>query len=80
MIDEIESTESGKAYLHFHPDIKVEVQNNLIKTNLGLIKIEEASTIKLVTYQYAPSFNVLKNSTKAIISFENKIKTTITIH
>lgn len=79
MIDEIESTENGKAYLHFHPDIKVEVQNNLIKTNLGLIKIEQASTIKLVTYQYAPSFNVLKNSTKAIISFEKKIKTTITI-
>lgn len=79
IIDEIEPIENGKAYLHFHPDIKVEVKNNLIKTNLGLIKIEQASIIKLVTYQYAPTFNVLKNATKAIIIFEKKIKTTIII-
>ena len=77
--DGIKAKKEGKAYLHFHPLVKVEVKGNQIQTNLGLVSIEGAKNIEIVDYQYAPEFNKLITAKKAIISFSTSLETIISI-
>ena len=77
--DEITGNQIGKAYLHFHPSIKVELLNDTILTSFGKVLIENATRVEIVDYEYSPEFNRLITGKKAIISFSTFIKTTIQI-
>jgi len=62
---------SAKAFIHFHPSIKVEVKGKTIHTNLGKIQFEGSESIELTSYMYAKGFNDRVESRKIIITFEN---------
>jgi len=73
IIDTINSNIDCTAYLHFHPAITIILKDNIIQTNLGTISIKNANSVVIEDFKYAPEFNVLKRSKKAIINFEKKL-------
>jgi len=76
--DKITPRNQAQAYLHFHPSINVLlISENTIQTNIGKIEIKGADTIKLEDYQYAPEFNLLIRSKKAVIFFTENIEINI---
>jgi hypothetical protein len=75
--DTIKAKENGKTFLHFHPFVKVEIEENCIKTNLGKINIDGAEKIELLDYLYAPEFNILIKAKKVAITFSESNITTI---
>lgn len=66
-----------KAYLHFHPDVKIEVQEQRVLTELAVIAFENALKIETATYFYAPDFNKTMPAAKLTIWFEENLKTQI---
>lgn len=66
-----------KAYIHFHPSIKVNLNRKTIETNMGDIKTHGAESINLHDYQYADQFNRTTESKKVEIVFNGELKTSI---
>ncbi len=65
-----------KAYLHFHPNVEVKIEENIIKTNLGNIIFENIIMITENKCTVSEEFNV-RISSKMITLFFNKKLTTI---
>ena len=65
-----------KAYLHFHSDIELKVEENIVKTNLGNIVFENIIMITENKCIVSEEFNV-RISSKMITLFFNKKLTTI---
>ena len=65
-----------KAYLHFHPNVELKIEENIIKTNLGNITFENLIRIIENNYSISEEFNV-RISSKMITLFFNKKLTTI---
>ena len=65
-----------KAYLHFHPDIKLKIEKNIVKTNLGNIVFENLIIITENKCTVSEEFN-LRISSKVITLFFDKKLTTI---
>jgi uncharacterized heparinase superfamily protein len=66
-----------KAYLHFHPDISLEIVGNSIKTNCGEIVVNPEVKIIESNFYFIEEFN-RKNSSKMItLFFENYLTTTL---
>ncbi len=59
------------AYLHFHPDIEIELQNDTVKTNMGNIKIKGAEKVEIDDFYYAPEYNRLKRAKMIKIKFKD---------
>jgi uncharacterized heparinase superfamily protein len=76
----IEDTVKGEkslqciAYLHLHPDVKVTINNDLIKINNVILTCSNHSSLILNTYNYAPEFNVLIPATVITIIFNKALK------
>jgi Heparinase II/III-like protein/Heparinase II/III N-terminus len=66
-----------KAYLHFHPDILIEIKENAILTNLGNITIENCIQIIESEYLYSEEFNQRKTAKMVTILFEKSLTTII---
>jgi hypothetical protein len=66
-----------KAYLHFHPDVKMEVQEQRVLTELAVIAFENALKIEIATYFYAPEFNKTIPAAMLTIWFEENLTTQI---
>lgn len=67
-----------RAFLHFHPHIKVEIVDDVIHTNFGKITFEGCKSVKLTSYMYAKDFNNRVEAPKIIITFEsNSLETQI---
>lgn len=66
-----------KAYLHFHPDVKLQILNNIITTNFGEIHVENVTKIEQRDYQFSEEFNILISAKMIILHFTNSISTTI---
>jgi uncharacterized heparinase superfamily protein len=77
--DEVKANHLAKAYLHFHPDVQVTLNKNIVLTNLGQVIVENATKIEIENYQYAPEFNKLIPAKRVIITFSKQIKTIIQI-
>ena len=60
-----------RAFIHFHPDVKVEIVDEVVHTNFGKIIFEGCKNIELASYMYAKGFNNRVESLKIIITFEN---------
>lgn len=73
IFDKINSNINCTAFLHFHPSVIVSLQDNIIKTKLANIHIKNFKSVLIVDYKYAPEFNVLKKSKKAIINFKTNL-------
>ena len=61
------------AYLHFHPDVNVELKENKIFVNDFIFECD-TSKIQLDNYEYAPEFNTLEKAKRVSISFDKKLK------
>ena len=65
-----------KAYLHFHPEVDLIIEENIIKTNLGNIEIINSYRITENNCNISEEFNV-RISSKVITLFFDKNLTTI---
>jgi len=70
---------SSKAYIHFHPNIRVEYADKQLLINNFRINFEGAEKISLQSYKYAAGFNYLVDSVLAEILFTNQLKMTISL-
>lgn len=78
IVDEIYS-KSAVATFHFHPNIDLKMVENGIKTNIAMITFEGAKDIRVSDYQYCLGFNKSIRAQKALVDFENIIKTKISL-
>jgi len=67
----------GKSYLHFHPDVKIEVKEDGLIVNDSLVILLSTHLDLLVSeYEYASEFNVRLTAKKVCIIFIDKLTTT----
>ena len=66
-----------KSYLHFYPEIDIEIVENTVKTNLGNIIFENIIEIKPSIYFFNDEFNVRKPAKLLTLIFENSLTITI---
>ena len=66
-----------KAYLHFHPNIQLEMDDNTIKTDLGNITFENMIEINLSEYFFCEEFNQRKPAKMLTLTFRQCLMTTI---
>ena len=69
----------GIAYIHFYPGLLPEVKDNKIIILDKYIVIDNAESIKIEAYQYAPEFNKLMSAYKIKINFTDHLKMEIKI-
>jgi hypothetical protein len=67
------------AYLHFHPDIKVEINKNNVVTPLVDIMYEGAIELNKIEYSYAREYNTLSKATAIEVKFKNNLNMEIHI-
>ena len=67
-----------KNYIHFHPDVSVELNNKNIILGQVNIEVVNAQNVKLKPYYYAEEFNQLTASTYAEIEFSHQMILTFT--
>jgi len=75
--DQVNPKYKAKAYLHFHPDVEVDIIDNKIITNLCEISVFNSNNYYIDEYMYAPEFNVLIKSKVVIVEFNDKLETQI---
>ncbi len=67
------------SYLHFHPDVQIDLNGDVLFANRKKIVFQNAESITLKDYEYAPEFNKTIPAKKVILSFKDNLTTTITI-
>lgn len=72
-----ETNHPQKAYLHFHPEIKVDIVGNTVKTNLGNITFENIIEIKQGEFLFNEEFNQRKPAILLTLLFQKNITTII---
>ena len=77
--DEIigESKHPQKAYLHFHPDIELSIEGDIIKTNLGNISFENLITVIKNKCFISEEYNTRISSKMITLFFDKKMTTII---
>ena len=74
-----ESQYLHKAYLHFHPAIEIQIQGNVLRTNVGNIVIENVFEIEESNYLFSEEFNKRISAKMITLFFYKFIITTINI-
>jgi Heparinase II/III-like protein/Heparinase II/III N-terminus len=69
----------GKACIHFHPSINIELQDSSLKTDFVTIQILNLQKVELISYEYALEFNKTLKAKCAIITFLKELTTEIRI-
>lgn len=79
VIDKIQGKRTkGKAYLHFHPNIRIYEQSKTeVKTNLGTIEFVGSTSVFEKEYEMALGFNKTCTSTMLEVEFEKELTTKI---
>ncbi|MEZ5757429.1 MAG: alginate lyase family protein [Emcibacteraceae bacterium] len=79
LIDKVQNSNIATARIHFHPNILVSIEENVI--NAGPIKIEFEGdiSINIKEYEYAPKFNNLIPAKVLEITFIKQLTTKISI-
>jgi len=67
--DEINTNYLNYSYLHFHPSINIEIDNDILRTSKAEIKFSGFKEMFIEDYRYAEGFNFLKNSKKLKLVF-----------
>ncbi len=73
-----ETIHSQKAYLHFHPEIDIDIVGNSVKTTLGNIIFENNLDIKQSIYFFSDEFNVKKPAKLLTLTFQKFLTIIIT--
>ena len=66
-----------KAYLHFHPDCRVNLEGNTIAADNVMLKFTNFERIELDSYQFCAGFNHLTEAYKAVVWFQSRLETQI---
>jgi Heparinase II/III-like protein/Heparinase II/III N-terminus len=66
-----------KAYLHFHQEVELKIEGNIIKTNLGNITITNALRINENNCNISEEFNARISSKMITLFFDKKLTTII---
>jgi Uncharacterized protein conserved in bacteria len=77
--DKITGNQLGKAYLHFHPTVKVIQDNQYIRGDFGHILFDDQAQIRLTDYQHAAGFNQTSTAIRAIIEFKQALQTKLVL-
>ena len=72
-----ETNYTQKAYLHFHPNVTMEILGNTIKTNLGNITFDNVTEIKKSEYFFCEEFNKTNPAIVLTLLFKKYLATTI---
>lgn len=80
LLDEVESSLEAKAFLHFHPDINVYLNENQVISDNATIYINGAEKIELEEFHFAPEFNKTFLGKKVVISFYKNLETLIILN
>ena len=75
--DNLSKSASSKAFLHFHPNVSISIDNQDINGDFGSIKINGSTSIKMEAYQYALGFNTTTSAQVVVIDFKQKLETSI---
>ena len=67
------------AYLHFHPEVDVRLDNNTILCNDSIINFSGANVVLLEPYSFAPEYNKKIESVCAKIFFDMKLEMKMSI-
>jgi len=71
---------SGKAFIHFHPDVQIlDSRTDFVRTNFGEIRFENSIRVSESEYFYAPEFNKRIKSKMLEIKFDGQLITKINI-
>ncbi len=78
--DRVESTKPLEcaARLHFHPEVDVTIEKNMIQCGTIIIQADNAS-IEIADYEYAPQFNRRMRAKVALLHFEKSMKVEIVL-
>jgi hypothetical protein len=66
-----------KAYIHFHPDVEIEITKNRVETDLANITFEGILEVKQSEYFFCQEFNERKSAIMLILLFKEKLTTKI---
>ena len=72
-----ETNYAQKSYLHFHPEIEIEIIENTIKTNLGNITFKNIIEIRQSEYFFCEEFNQRKPAIMLTLLFQKYLTTII---
>ncbi len=67
------------AYLHFHPNVSVQLHGEVLYVNELKIAFDGASNIVLKEYKFASRFNILTSANVLVASFNRHLKTEINL-
>ena len=67
------------AYFHFHPDIDIVLENGQILGTFGAIQFSNFTVIKIENYNYSMAFNKRAQAKVAVVDFNQKLTTEITL-
>lgn len=74
----LDGQSGGTAYLHLHPAVQMhDHSSTMVQTDILNISVSQSAKIKVETYEYAESYNLLRQSKRLVIQFENQLITTI---
>jgi hypothetical protein len=82
IIDEILGKSTGlsnEAYFHFHPEIDVQIQSNSVTAGSITLHFSHPTACLLDDYDFSIGFNRSQKAKKLIVSFTQKLESTITI-
>jgi len=68
----------ASAYIHFHPDVSVVVEEKTVLINNVILEFD-TNNIELQKYDFAPAFNTLQKAKKIKINFTKSLKMEIKI-
>lgn len=76
IIDTIIGDREGNSigYLHFHPDVTIEINKNLIISSLIKISFSNIDTLSISRYNYCNNFNQKTTSSVVIIKFKKTMR------
>jgi hypothetical protein len=75
--DFVNKESKSEAFFHFHPQVKIKVENNSITGNFGSINFNGCTSIQLKIFKFAEAFNKTTDSQVVSVEFIQKLKTTI---
>lgn len=70
----------GIAYFHFYPGINIDLLDDIVATNYGMLHFESHESIEVDEFSYAPEFNKVITAKMLKVSFSKSLKTKILLH
>ncbi|PHN08587.1 alginate lyase family protein [Flavilitoribacter nigricans] len=70
----------ARAFLHFHPDVSVQLRGNELTWAFGKLHFDKAEKVVSTVYEYAAGFNQRVKATRIIIHFSDRLTTKILLH